>query len=56
MAVSGKRLDEFTRKSIESMIRKGYSIYRIAKEVRVSEPTVRKIRELMLTSFGNACS
>ena len=51
MATPGKRLDDHTRRSVESKILRGDSVYRIAREFQLSEPTVRKIRNSMLTSF-----
>jgi DNA-binding NarL/FixJ family response regulator len=56
MATSGRKLDEWTRQRIETRLRKGDSVYRIARNLDISEPTVRKIRKEMLTSFGNVCS
>lgn len=54
MATPGKQLDEWTRREIQKRLQRGESIYRTARESGVSEPTVRKIRKEVLTSFGNA--
>jgi transposase-like protein len=54
MATSGKQIDDFTRRQIERRLQRGESVYRTAREVGVSEPTVRKIRREGLTSFGNS--
>ena len=53
MATSGKQLDERTRRYVEQSLKRGDSVYRTARENDVSEPTVRKIRKDLLTSFGN---
>jgi len=53
MATSGKPLDDYTRRSVEARLRRGDSVYRTARDLSLSEPTVRKIRKQMLTSFGN---
>lgn len=53
MATSGRRLDTHTRQSVEKRIRDGLSVYRIARDLQLSETTVRKIRQVMLTSVGN---
>jgi DNA-binding CsgD family transcriptional regulator len=54
MATSGRPVDELIRRDIERRLNRGESVYRTAREAGVSEPTVRKIRKSLLTSFGNA--
>ena len=52
MATRGRPLDQYTRTRVEKRIHSGVSIYRIARDVGVSEPTVRKIRKQLLTNLG----
>lgn len=53
MGCSGKPLNEMERRAILKRLAQGKSVYSTARELRVSEPTVRKIRKEALTSFGN---
>lgn len=55
MATPGKRLDDRTRRTVAEKLLRGDSVYRTARDFRLSEPTVRKIRKEMLTSFGKPC-